>query len=112
MTTNVQTPTLAEETIDILSEMGVPRKLSADGTLEVRTPISGEVIGRVKTSDMKETEQAIAAAHDAFLKWRKLPAPRRGELVRLLGEELRRNKTALGRLVTIETGKPVSEGLG
>ena len=51
-------------------------------------------------------------AHEAFLEWRKLPAPRRGELVRLLGEELRREKTALGRLVTIETGKIISEGLG
>ncbi|MGI9074241.1 MAG: L-piperidine-6-carboxylate dehydrogenase [Bryobacteraceae bacterium] len=112
MTTNVQTPTVAEETIDLLSEIGVPRKLFADGSLEVRTPISGEVIGRVKTSDKNDAERAIAAAHDAFLEWRKMPAPRRGELVRLLGEELRREKTALGRLVTIETGKIISEGLG
>jgi aldehyde dehydrogenase (NAD+) len=112
MTTNVQTPTVAEETIDLLSEIGVPRKLFADGSLEVRTPISGEVIGRVKTRDAKETDAGIAAAHDAFLEWRKMPAPRRGELVRLLGEELRREKAALGRLVTIETGKIISEGLG
>jgi aldehyde dehydrogenase (NAD+) len=112
MTTNVQTPTVAEETIDLLSEIGVARKLFADGSLEVRTPISGEVIGRGKTSDKNATEQSIAAAHDAFLEWRKLPAPRRGELVRLLGEELRGEKTALGRLVTIETGKIISEGLG
>ena len=109
---NVQSPTVAEEAIDILSEIGVPRKLFADGTLEVRTPISGEVIGRVKASDRETTEQSITTAHDAFLEWRTLPAPRRGELVRLLGEELRREKTALGRLVTIETGKIVSEGLG
>jgi aldehyde dehydrogenase (NAD+) len=112
MTTNVQTPTVAEEAADLLSAMGVPRKLFADGALEVRTPISGEVVARVKTSDAAEAEQAIAAAHDAFLAWRKLPAPRRGELVRLLGEELRREKTTLGRLVTIETGKIDSEGLG
>jgi aldehyde dehydrogenase (NAD+) len=112
MTTNVQTLTVAEEVVDILSEIGVPRKLFADGALEVRTPISGEVIGRVKTNDTKATEQAIATAHEAFLEWRKLPAPRRGELVRLLGEELCREKTALGRLVTIETGKIISEGFG
>jgi aldehyde dehydrogenase (NAD+) len=112
MDTKVQTSTVAEETIDILSEIGVTEKGFTDGVLEVQTPISGEVIGRVKTNDAKVTEQAIAAAHEAFLEWRKLPAPRRGELVRLLGEELRREKTALGRLVTIETGKIISEGLG
>lgn len=112
MTTNVQSPTVAEETIDILAEIGVPRKLFMDGALEVQTPISGEVIGRVKTSDTKGAKQAIGTAHEAFLEWRKLPAPRRGELVRLLSEELRREKTALGRLVTIETGKIISEGLG
>ena len=55
---------------------------------------------------------AIARAQAAFLAWRRVPAPRRGELVRLLGEELRAGKEALGRLVTIEVGKVVSEGLG
>ena len=54
----------------------------------------------------------IEAAHAAFLAWRKVPAPRRGELVRLLGEELRAAKADLGRLVTLEAGKIVSEGLG
>jgi aldehyde dehydrogenase (NAD+) len=112
MSTNVQTPTVAEEAAELLSGMGVPRKLLADGALAVRTPISGEVIGRVNTADSAEAEQTIAAAHDAFLEWRNLPAPGRGGLVRLLGEELRREKTRLGRLVTIETGKIVSEGLG
>ncbi len=112
MTTSVQFSTVAEEAAELLSDTGVSRKLFADGELEVRTPISGEVIARVKTSNAAEAEQAIAASHVAFLEWRKLPAPRRGELVRLLGEELRREKRALGRLVTIETGKIVSEGLG
>src|SRR5438067_833567 len=112
MTTNVQTPTVAEEALEVLSQIGVPRKLFTHGALEVRTPISGEVIGRVHISDAAATEQAIASAHDAFLEWRKMPAPGRGELVRLLGEELRREKTALGRLVTLEAGKIISEGLG
>ena len=57
MDTNVQIPAVAEETMDILSEIGVPRKLFTDGALEVRTPISGEVIGRVKTSETKVAEQ-------------------------------------------------------
>ncbi|NGO91394.1 MAG: aldehyde dehydrogenase family protein, partial [Halomonas sp.] len=56
--------------------------------------------------------EVIAQAHAAFLQWRLVPAPKRGELVRLLGEELRANKAALGRLVSIEAGKIVSEGLG
>jgi aldehyde dehydrogenase (NAD+) len=56
--------------------------------------------------------KTIEQAHAAYLIWRSVPAPRRGELVRLLGEELRRSKEDLGRLVTIETGKILSEGLG
>src|SRR3954453_14950619 len=112
MRTNVQTPTIAEEALDLLSEVGVPHTLIADGTLEVHTPITGEVIGRVKTTDAADAKQAITTAHEAFLEWRKLPAPHRGELVRLMGEELQREKSVLGRLVTIEAGKIVSEGLG
>jgi aldehyde dehydrogenase (NAD+) len=54
----------------------------------------------------------IDAAHEAFLTWRLIPAPKRGELVRLFGEELRAHKDALGKLVSIEAGKVTSEGLG
>jgi aldehyde dehydrogenase (NAD+) len=59
-----------------------------------------------------EVADKVAHAHQAFLAWRDVPAPRRGELVRLFGEELRRNKQALGTLVTLETGKILQEGLG
>ena len=59
-----------------------------------------------------DVEAAIARAAKAFLEWREVPAPRRGEFVRLLGEELRAAKADLGRLVTIEAGKIVSEGQG
>ena len=78
----------------------------------MHTPISGEIIAQVPTSGASDTTRAIAAADEAFRAWRNVPAPKRGELVRLLGEELRAEKTALGRLVTIEAGKIVSEGLG
>ncbi|HEY3937965.1 MAG TPA: aldehyde dehydrogenase family protein, partial [Bryobacteraceae bacterium] len=61
---------------------------------------------------MGHPEPVIEAAHDAFLEWRAVPAPKRGELVRLFGEELRAAKTALGMLVTLEAGKIVSEGQG
>ena len=104
--------TIQQETAQILAELGVPRAGFEGGALPVRTPITGETIGHVQTSTAAETAQAIAAAQSAFRDWRKVPAPRRGELVRLLGEELRAAKTALGRLVTIEAGKIVSEGLG
>jgi aldehyde dehydrogenase (NAD+) len=86
-------------------------RLSGDGRA-VRSPIDGCVIGTVPDMTAAQIKAAIGRAHDAFVRWRAVPAPRRGELVRLLGEELRQNKDALGRLVSIEAGKIVSEGLG
>ena len=73
---------------------------------------SGEEIGRVERTDAAATDAAVARAVAAFEAWREVPAPRRGELVRLLGEELRREKDALGALVTLEVGKIAQEGLG
>jgi aldehyde dehydrogenase (NAD+) len=104
--------TIQEETAQILAGLGVAREAYEGGALAVHTPITGEVIGRVRTNTEAETTQVIAATAAAFLEWRKVPAPKRGELVRLLGEELRAAKTELGRLVTIEAGKIISEGLG
>ena len=78
----------------------------------MQSPITGENIARVHASDTAAAESSIRKAHGAFLAWRLFPAPQRGELVRLLGEELRAEKKALGALVTIETGKITSEGLG
>ena len=85
---------------------------SPSGDLDVRTPITGEEIARVARTDAAGTDAAIARAPDAFAVWRDVPAPRRGELVRLLGEELRATKDALGALVTLEAGKIAQEGLG
>jgi aldehyde dehydrogenase (NAD+) len=104
--------TIAEETSEILAELAVGRDALTAGSLLARTPITGEVIGRVKETDPALAATQIEAAHEAFLLWRAVPAPKRGELVRLLGEELRSAQKALGYLVTIETGKIVSEGLG
>lgn len=103
---------LAAETADILGQLGVAKSAFASGDHVVRSPIDGAAIGRVKLGGARAMAQAIAAAGQAFLPWRDTPAPRRGELVRLLGEELRSHKAALGRLVSIEVGKIVSEGLG
>ena len=103
---------VAEEAVSILSDLGISRESLHGGALEVRSPITGESIAHVGTTPPADLDTVIQSAHEAFLSWRKIPAPQRGELVRLLGEELRRTKTALGRLVTIEAGKITSEGLG
>src|SRR5215471_2437479 len=82
------------------------------GQQVVRSPIDGAELGRVAHDDAATIAGKIAASVEAFKAWRDVPAPRRGELVRLFGEELRSNKDALGRLVTLEAGKIVQEGLG
>jgi len=102
--------TLAAEAQDILARFGVAKAALTGGRLPARSPITGE-----RMAELHETAavpEAIGKAHDAFLAWRRVPAPRRGELVRLLGEELRAAKADLGRLVTLEAGKISSEGLG
>jgi L-aminoadipate-semialdehyde dehydrogenase len=96
----------------LLGELGVNRPRYRDGALKVHTPITGEIIGQVRPTSTNDAVAAIEAAHAAFGVWRLVPAPKRGELVRLLGEELRASKASLGRLVSIEAGKIVSEGLG
>jgi aldehyde dehydrogenase (NAD+) len=96
----------------LLEQLGVQEESFSSGDLPVHTPITGEVIGRVPQTSPDEADEAIATAHQAYLEWRAVPAPKRGELVRLLGVELRENLPALGRLVTIETGKILSEGCG
>jgi aldehyde dehydrogenase (NAD+) len=105
-------PSAAAETADILVRLGVDTQALKSGSLVARSPITGEETARVPEVSAAEAKAAIDRAHDAYLAWRKVPAPRRGELVRLLGEELRAHKAALGRLVTLEAGKVTSEGLG
>lgn len=84
----------------------------SSGDLPVHTPIDGSQIGSVKTASPAEIDAALSRAQNAFLAWRTLPAPRRGELVRRFGNALRDHKADLARLVTIECGKPISEGEG
>jgi len=93
---------------DLLAEFGI----APSGSHIVRSPIDGAEIGRVAFDDAAAIGAKIEASMAAFQIWRDVPAPKRGELVRLVGEELRANKDALGRLVTIENGKILQEGLG
>lgn len=84
-----------------------------EGTdLDVRTPIDGSVIARLRLDTPQELYAKIARSARAFEAWRDVPAPKRGELVRLLGEELRAHKALLGHLVSVESGKILEEGLG
>ena len=85
---------------------------ATSGNISCVSPIDGAEIGRVAYDDAKSVDAVVAKSVEAFRAWRDVPAPRRGELVRLFGEELRANKEALGRLVTIEAGKILQEGLG
>ncbi|MEH7830077.1 L-piperidine-6-carboxylate dehydrogenase [Gemmobacter denitrificans] len=97
---------------DIMKAAGLTEADITGGTLAVRSPIDGAVVAHVKETDPAEMPAIIARANAAFKAWRTVPAPRRGELVRLLGEELRAAKAELGALVTLEAGKITSEGLG
>lgn len=86
-------------------------KLTA-GDLDVRTPIDGSKLASVNTQKAASVDAAVKKSVKAFEQWRAVPAPVRGELVRILGEELRASKNDLGALVTLESGKILSEGLG
>lgn len=105
-------PPLRSEIEALLHRLGVPRSQYTEGSWPVRSPLSGEVVAEVPLTSVDQAQADLAAAQAAFLQWRLVPAPRRGELVRLLGEELRAAKDDLGRLVTLEAGKVPSEGLG
>ncbi|MDZ4868646.1 MAG: aldehyde dehydrogenase family protein [Alphaproteobacteria bacterium] len=97
---------------DTLKALGISAEDVSRGDIVVKSPIDGAEIGRVRSDSAAEVDAKIAASVVAFEAWRNVPAPRRGELVRLFGEELRANKEALGRLVAVEAGKIFQEGLG
>ncbi|HUP21565.1 MAG TPA: aldehyde dehydrogenase family protein [Thermoanaerobaculia bacterium] len=80
--------------------------------LESIDPSTGEALAAVRFADLDDYERVASGVEQAFVEWRRWPAPRRGEVVRALGEELRVHKDALGKLVTLEVGKTLSEGLG
>jgi aldehyde dehydrogenase (NAD+) len=99
-------------TLALLTQLGVDVAAHTGTDLPARTPITGETLTTLRAHTALEVSQACAASAAAFQAWRAVPAPKRGELVRLLGEQLRAHKAALGELVTIESGKITQEGLG
>jgi aldehyde dehydrogenase (NAD+) len=97
---------------ELLVALGVSPTEYAGGTLAARSPIDGATTGHVREATPQDVAAAVKRAHDAFLTWRNVPAPKRGEFVRIFGEHLRRSKPELARLVSIEAGKIASEGEG
>jgi aldehyde dehydrogenase (NAD+) len=105
---------MSKRPAEILASIALPLGLAAgsDGDLTVTSPIDGVRLAALRSATPAELDGAVARAEAAYRQWRNVPAPRRGELVRLLGEVLRRKKTELGTLVSLETGKILQEGLG
>lgn len=97
---------------ELIQRLGVPTAALNRGGRPARSPIDGSTLASVADTTPAEVQATIARASAAFVAWRQVPAPRRGELIRRLGEVLRQEKEALGALVTLEAGKIVQEGLG
>jgi aldehyde dehydrogenase (NAD+) len=102
-------PTPAET---LMQRLHLDTLMGGTGPLVARSPIDGAVLARLPVETADDADRIVMQAHTAFSAWRTVPAPRRGELVRLLGEELRAHKEDLGALVTLEAGKITQEGLG
>src|SRR5262249_26657881 len=86
---------------------------TTDGALlNVRNPANGTLIAQVRPASVQDYDHVVSSAALAAARWREVPAPKRGEAVRLLAEELRRHKDDLGTLVSLEIGKILAEGLG
>ena len=104
------------EKLDLVGEQqgaGTGSWLECGGkVLQSISPIDGSVIGTVKTAGRSDYEKVVSRAAAAFEEWRLVPAPRRGEIVRQIGNALRDHKEDLGALVTLEMGKIRSEGEG
>lgn len=108
---------------EALSSLGVKRNNAGVSTgsewirskgsrIESYSPVDGKLIGSVQAADEKSFALVVDRSSEAFREWRKWPAPKRGEVVRQIGEALRRNKASLGKLVSYEMGKSNTEGLG
>src|SRR6185436_1576349 len=107
------------DTLEALSVGSTSRGASTGTWLDTRgpelvshNPTTGQPLGRVLQATADDYDAVVRAAEEAFVTWRMVPAPKRGEIVRQLGEELRKHKDALGRLVSLEAGKILSEGRG
>src|SRR5689334_2300550 len=108
---------------DVLAALGIKAANSGASTgtqwiagggkeLASWSPVDGKEIARVTLANEEAYEQVIKKAQEAFVEWRMYPSPKRGDIVRQVGEALRKHKEPLGRLVSYEMGKSLQEGLG
>jgi len=95
-----------------LERLGIQSYEGNDSAIASFNPANGSELGRVRLASVEEYEGTVARSLDVFQRWRMFPAPKRGEIVREIGDELRRFKDDLGTLVTLETGKILAEGKG
>lgn len=91
---------------------GINWQATIGSSIESRSPVDGQSIAWVTSTDAKTYNEVIKTAEAAWLKWRNIPAPKRGEVVRQFGDLLRKNKEELGTLVSYELGKSLQEGFG
>jgi aldehyde dehydrogenase (NAD+) len=98
--------------LDSLRAVGFDMAQLTSGDLPSYSPINGSMLGRVATTSAADYEQAVAATLTAFVQWKAVPAPRRGELVRQFGALVRTHKSALAHLIVLEVGKIPSEAAG
>ena len=109
--------------MDILSSLNISKESNGASTgtrwisthgerMESFSPVDGKLIGSVSSASRNNYEEVVKSAENAFVEWRTWPAPKRGEIVRQLGDALRKHKDALGRLVSYEMGKSLQEGYG
>ena len=96
----------------ILTKLNLTSHLMQTGTISIQSPIDGGEIARLAETPLSDVDKIIDQAQAAFLLWSHVPAPKRGELIRLFGEELRAEKENLAHLVTLESGKILEEGRG
>ena len=85
---------------------------ASGGKIRSSSPVDGKLIATINSCDKRSFDYVVETAHSAFLEWRKWPAPKRGEIIRQIGSELRKNKENLGKLVSYEMGKSLQEGMG
>ena len=110
--------------MDFLRELGIKEKnygastgiewvkTTDQGELDIVSPVDGKHIASVYLASKEDYDNVVAKGEEAFKKWRLVPAPKRGEIVRQIGLELRKYKDALGTLVSYEMGKSLQEGKG
>jgi aldehyde dehydrogenase (NAD+) len=97
-------------TATVLSRLGIDQ--DSDGELASYNPADGSVLARVRIANERAYEDVVTRSQETFARWRMCPAPRRGEIVRQIGEELRKFRNELGMLVSLEMGKILNEGVG